>query len=137
MLKKEFEEVAGYQVTNEDYYKIIEPLYMTTDCSKTEFVQMLNRKRFALPTKAEAEKQMKKQAETFARSGDVEDYFTLVDMLGTYAGRFYNVDPFGCLNEWAYISEHKHPYTGRTASIVANLGRLGSFSHELVLYQAK
>ncbi len=48
MLKSEFEKIAGYQVSNDDYKKIIEPMYMATSLNKEEFVKTLNKKRFAL-----------------------------------------------------------------------------------------
>lgn len=34
MRKKEFEDLVGYEVSNEDYTKIIEPMYMATGLSK-------------------------------------------------------------------------------------------------------
>lgn len=44
MMKHEFEELAGYEVTNETYDNIIEPMYMATNLSKGEFIKTLNRK---------------------------------------------------------------------------------------------
>ena len=46
MMKHEFEELAGYEVSAEDYYKIIEPMYMATEISKAEFARCIDRKRF-------------------------------------------------------------------------------------------
>ena len=46
MMHKEFEELAGYEVSFEDYNNIIEPMYMATNLSKQEFVKCLNRKQF-------------------------------------------------------------------------------------------
>ena len=48
MMKHEFERLAGYEVSAEDYNKIIEPMYMATDLSKAEFVKVIDKKRFAL-----------------------------------------------------------------------------------------
>ena len=48
MMKHEFEAIAGYEVSEEDYRKIIEPMYMATDLSKEEFVKVINKKRFAI-----------------------------------------------------------------------------------------
>lgn len=47
MMKREFEEIAGYEVSNEDYYEIIEPMYMALNLSKSEFVKCMDKKRFA------------------------------------------------------------------------------------------
>lgn len=42
MMKHEFEALAGYEVTYEDYSKIIEPMYMAIpeSISKQEFVKI-------------------------------------------------------------------------------------------------
>lgn len=52
MMWKEFERLAGYEVSHEDYIMYIEPMYMAVcdDVTKQEFVQMVNRQRFALPS---------------------------------------------------------------------------------------
>lgn len=46
MTKQEFETLAGYEVSAENYNKVIEPMYMATDMSKAEFVKTINRKAF-------------------------------------------------------------------------------------------
>lgn len=47
MMHEEFERIAGYEVTNEDYNEIIEPMYMALpNISKYEFVKMIDKKRF-------------------------------------------------------------------------------------------
>lgn len=46
MMHQEFERIAGYKVSFEDYTNIIEPMYMATTLSKEEFVKTLNRKAF-------------------------------------------------------------------------------------------
>ncbi len=53
MMKYEFEELAGYEVSEEDYNKIIEPMYMAIELSKAEFVKVIDKKRFALKTREE------------------------------------------------------------------------------------
>lgn len=53
MMKHEFEAIAGYEVSTEDYEKIIEPMYMATTLSKVEFVKCLDKKRFAMIKKVE------------------------------------------------------------------------------------
>ena len=50
MMQQEFEQLAGYEVSYDDYVNIIEPMYMATDLSKEDFVQCISKKRFALPT---------------------------------------------------------------------------------------
>lgn len=62
MMWREFEELAGYEVSEEDYRKIIEPMYMATDLSKTEFVKVIDRKRFAIKTLEELKEEMKEIA---------------------------------------------------------------------------
>lgn len=52
MMKEEFEKLAGYEVSFEDYSKIIEPMYLATDLSKPEFVKCVSKKRFAVKPKS-------------------------------------------------------------------------------------
>lgn len=63
MMKHEFEALAGYEVSEKDYSGIIEPMYMATNLSKEDFVKVINKSRFALKTKKEMVKEMKKIAE--------------------------------------------------------------------------
>ena len=56
MMWKEFEEIAGYEVTYEDYTNVIEPMYNATNLSKQEFVKVIDRKRFDFRAKEKAEK---------------------------------------------------------------------------------
>ena len=46
MMQHEFEQIAGYKVSQDSYGNIIEPMYMATSLSKSDFVKMLNRKAF-------------------------------------------------------------------------------------------
>lgn len=46
MMKQEFEKLAGYEVSAEDYNNIIEPMYSATNLSKQDFVKTINRKAF-------------------------------------------------------------------------------------------
>lgn len=48
---EEFEKLAGYEVTYEDYANVIEPMYNATNLSKAQFVKTLNRKAFDLKYK--------------------------------------------------------------------------------------
>lgn len=48
MLKHEFEIIAGYSVSEDDYYDIIEPMYNATNLDKDDFIKCLDRKRFEI-----------------------------------------------------------------------------------------
>lgn len=70
MMKHEFEKIAGYEVSEEDYRKIIEPMYMATDLSKEEFAKVVCKERFAIKTKEELVCEMKKIAEHLKKTCD-------------------------------------------------------------------
>lgn len=53
MMKCEFEKIAGYRVSDEDYIEIIEPMYMATTLDKNEFVKCVDRERFDIQIKEE------------------------------------------------------------------------------------
>ena len=96
MMKHEFEALAGYEVTTEDYNNLIEPMYMAVNVTKQEFVKMIDKKRFALPTKGEMKRAMRRIAKTAfdacgIRSINDEDA-ELTRLARTYAKRFYGVD---------------------------------------------
>lgn len=96
MMKHEFEALAGYEVSREDYYDIIEPMYMATDLSKQDFVKCIDRKRFALPTKAEMLREMRKEAKHLCdicgRRCDFDSERRLESMAHEYLRRFYGID---------------------------------------------
>lgn len=98
MMKHEFENIAEYEVSNEDYYNVIEPMYMATTLSKQEFVDTLNKKRFALKTKKQMLNEMKKLAEHLKESCthyiDTESKDELCRMMEEYIERFH----FGVCN---------------------------------------
>ena len=48
MMKNEFEKLAGYEVTDEMYYNVIEPMYNACPLSKQDFIKLLNKKEIAL-----------------------------------------------------------------------------------------
>ena len=62
MMKYEFETLAGYEVSQEDYDRYIEPMYMAANIDKAEFVKMIDKKRFALVPITSLIKKMKKIA---------------------------------------------------------------------------
>ena len=66
MLKEEFEALAGYEVSYEDYKNIIEPMYIAVPdyMSKADFVKCIDKKRFALKPIKVIVKEMQKVAES-------------------------------------------------------------------------
>lgn len=92
MTKAEFENIAHYEVTNDDYYKIIEPMYMATDIDKFEFVAMINPRRFALKTKQQLLKEMGKLSsslkDTCTHYTDTQTLFALGELMAEYKSRF-------------------------------------------------
>lgn len=68
MMKEEFEALYGAEVSHDDYYNIIEPMYLATELYKTDFVAVLDKKRFALRTKDQIIKEMKRQAQSLYES---------------------------------------------------------------------
>ena len=68
MMQYEFESLAGYKVSYEDYVNILEPMYMATDLPKDEFVKCINKKRFALPSLESIIKNMQQCAESLYES---------------------------------------------------------------------
>jgi len=70
MMHKEFEEIAGYEVSYEDYTNIIEPMYMALpdNVSKQQFVKLLDRKQFDLNYKKQQyKKQLLKEMKAIAK----------------------------------------------------------------------
>ena len=62
MMKEEFERLAGYEVSFEDYNKVIEPMYMATNLSKEDFIKTIDKKRFEVK-KQKSEKQIQLEAD--------------------------------------------------------------------------
>ena len=63
MMWKEFEEIAGYEVTYSDYHDYIEPMYMALpSVNKKDFVKMIDKKRFAIPTAGEYLAKVRREA---------------------------------------------------------------------------
>ena len=93
MMKHEFENIAGYEVSWDDYDKIIEPMYSATNLSKEEFVKTLNKKRFALTPLKTLVKRMQKEAEhlkeTCTHYTDYESKEKLDDIVKEYINRKY------------------------------------------------
>lgn len=109
MMKQEFEKLAGYEVSTEDYNKIIEPMYMATDLSKEEFVKTISKKRFALKPLKAIVKEMKEIAEeikeqcTHVYTYDLEQ--RLETLLSEYIGRKY--EGYSAYIKYQFKSETK------------------------------
>lgn len=94
MMWEEFERIAGYEVSYEDYTNVIEPMYNATNLTKTEFVKTLNRKAFDLKVKKQEmidsmkaiAQERKENAEHFTNY-EAED--KLVELAHKYAGTFH------------------------------------------------
>lgn len=110
MMKHEFEELAGYEVSFDDYTKIIEPMYTATELSKAEFVKCIDKKRFALKTEKQYRREMKEIAEkVMDKCGHVGTYSEeeeLETLCKEYANRFG-------YTEWYMLHGHEfHDYRG-------------------------
>lgn len=98
MMWREFEELAGYEVSFDTYSKVIEPMYMALpdNISKQQFVKMLDKKSFALPTKSEMVKKMKKIAQFLFDNCGVSSFHEEMEELDKlakqYAKRFFGID---------------------------------------------
>ena len=130
MMKYEFEALAGYEVSNEDYNNIIEPMYMATELSKQDFVKCIDKKRFALPTKKQIINQMKKIAqhlmETCEHYTDYKAKDELDKIAKAYAKRFYGLDWTHDTKVYAiFLSEYffKEAQRGCTYPNVLVIGR--------------
>ena len=91
MTHDEFEKLAGYEVSYDDYVNIIEPMYMATDLPKAEFVECINKKRFALKPLKGIIKEMKECAaslkETCTHYTDNETQERLDELVEEYIDR--------------------------------------------------
>lgn len=122
MMYSEFEEIAGYEVSFDTYVNIIEPMYMALpdSVSKQEFVKMLNKKAFALPTKSDYVKEMRKIAchlsDICGHSCDWEAERDLFDKIEKYAKKYCG---YSRGNESSWIRYEKiYEYGDRGCSFV-------------------
>lgn len=132
MMWKEFEEIAGYEVSYETYTKVIEPMYMALpeNITKYDFVKMLDKKAFALPTKAQMVKEMKKIANFIFENCGLKSYHEEKEQLNklakAYAKRFYGIDWANDLNSYVFCTED-YAYCG------SRMDRGCTFPEELVI----
>lgn len=108
MMKEEFENLAGYEVSYDDYHDIIEPMYMVTNLSKSEFVKVINKKTFALPTKQTIVKEMREIASYISdhkHEGAVwHKEVELDEIAKNYAERFYHIDLSHDMKAYVYFN---------------------------------
>ena len=90
MMREEFEQIAGYEVTWQDYTEIIEPMYMALPegISKQDFVKMIDKKRFALKPLNKIEKEMKKIAEHLKETCNQFTDYDAIEKLRTLAQEY-------------------------------------------------
>ena len=92
MTKEEFENLAGYEVSFEDYVTIIEPMYCAVNLNKQDFAKCLDKKRFALKTERQYRADMKSLAKKVmdlcghCSTYDIEE--ELENICKEYANRF-------------------------------------------------
>ena len=107
MMKAEFEKLAGYEVSTEDYNNIIEPMYMATDLSKEEFVKVIDRQRFALKTREQIIRKMKMYARHLKDTCDKYTDYEVIDKLNKLAEEYKERFCFyGFLINSKYTLEH-------------------------------
>lgn len=113
MMKEEFEAIAGYEVSYDDYHDIIEPMYMAAKLDKYAFCDTLNKKRFALPTKKQIQNEMKRIAKHLsATCGQYTDYDSkhkLERIAYDYAKRFYGFDRNNLKHFCYFEDEYEFP----------------------------
>lgn len=140
MMKQEFEQLAGYEVSYETYNNIIEPMYMAlpNGITKQDFVKMLNKKAFALPTKKELISKMRKIAQYIFDNCGIRGFYDeqeeLMEIARQYAKQIYGID--GRKDEEGFIyTNPKHAYRGclmdRGCSYPDELVIVGRKYHEI------
>ena len=120
MMWKEFEEIAGYEVSFETYDKVIEPMYMALpdNITKQQFVKMLDKKAFALPTAQSYMRIIKKEAkhldEICGRYSDRESEERMEKAAHDYAKRKYGLDWVNDSEVYCFFNrEYEFPKIGR------------------------
>ena len=116
MMYEEFMKIAGYEVAYDTYTDIIEPMYMATpdNITKEQFVAMLDRKAFAMPTRDHLIRDMRKMAkhlaETCEHYSDFETAEKLERMAKDFAKRFYGIDWTHDSKSYVYFNrEYAYP----------------------------
>jgi hypothetical protein len=144
MLWSEFEKIAGYEVSVDDYNNIIEPMYMALpNVSKEDFVKMIDKKRFALPTPAELLREIRKEARhLYDICGHCSDFKSEQRMEAAahkYLARKYGLDWSKDIEAFAYfLNEYEYPELKRgcTYPVTLVVGR-GNTEYERISLQKK
>lgn len=116
MMHHEFEELAGYEVSYEDYANIIEPMYMATNLTKQEFIKCIDEKRFSIQYKKnQLKKSLLKQMKELAKvmeyaCGHRDVYPEYAELKGLAQQYIKEFAPYGTHAEW----EKGYEYTNRT-----------------------
>lgn len=116
MMWHEFEEIAGYEVSYEDYTNIIEPMYLAIpeSFSKQDFVKMIDKKRFALTAPQELLRAVKKEAkhlfEICGHYTDFESEQRMEQAAKKYMKRKYGIDWGKDMEAYCFfLSEYEYP----------------------------
>lgn len=134
MMWKEFETIAGYEVSYSDYVNYIEPMYMSLpdSVSKADFIAMIDRKRFALPNPGAILRKIKKEArhlyDICGRYTDHKSEQRLESLTFQYAKRKYGLDWSHDRKVYVYtLKEYEFPMIGRGCTYPCTLviGREG------------
>mgnify|MGYP007115356744 CR=1 FL=1 len=108
MMKQEFEQLAGYEVSWETYTKVIEPMYMAVDLNKADFVKLIDKKAVALPTRRELINRMKKIAlhcmEECEHRSMWKDEEELKKIAYDFAERFHGLDVNGTITDYVFFN---------------------------------
>ncbi len=110
MMKQEFEKIAGYEVSYETYSTIIEPMYnaLPENVDKFQFVKMLDKKAFALPTAQSYLRTIRKEAkhlfEICGNHHDFESEKRLEKAAKDYMKRKYNIDWTTDMKAYCYFN---------------------------------
>lgn len=130
MTKSEFEKLAGYEVSNNDYCKIIEPMYMSVDLSKEEFVKVIDKKRFAIKTKQQIAAKMKSLAKHLRDTCDYYTDYNAINELNKHAEEYKEkVYASGFIINSKYTLEHLGDCRG--CSYPASIEFYNSCYHEI------
>lgn len=130
MTKQEFENLAGYEVSNDDYNKIIEPMYMSVDLSKEEFAKVIDKKRFAIKTKQQIAAKMKSTAKHLRDTCDYYTDYNAINELNKLAEEYKEkVYASGFIINSRYTLENLGECRG--CSYPASIEFYNSFYHEI------
>lgn len=141
MMKHEFEELAGYEVTWDDYNNIIEPMYMAVNMDKADFVKVISKERFALPTKEQMIRQMRKIAKhIYEHCGErcfYDEEQELEKLVRAYVRRFHGLN-LDDIHDWYWIVTDKgycgHRFSwGCSFPAKVQIGRGSGFLAEIIL----